>query len=59
MAKHVLDEISDFEDVSGVTRASPNARCAFFMNCYMVLIALGIIPTCLCKLTFVVYFSLL
>ena len=43
MAKCGLDKVNDFEDVVKITS-----------SCYMVLIALDIIPTCSCKLTFVV-----
>ena len=43
MAKCGLDKVDDFEDVAKITS-----------SCYMVPIALDIIPTCSCKLTFVV-----
>ena len=59
--------VKDFEDVSGTLCCPPpvlltaqQAKLSHVFNgqnyssCYMVFIALGIIPTCLCKLTFVV-----
>ena len=62
--KRSRDDVEDFEDVSGTLCCPPPVlftaqRAKFLMakitsSCYMVFIAFGIIPTCLCKLTFVV-----